>query len=218
MFPKHLLQERFRTIPAPDFSDPNEPHTVLAALPLCLYLTTNYDDFMLRALRAKNKDPVREFCRWNKQTPNIPCIFDDPDFEPSIARPIIFHLHGHTEVPESMVLTEHDYTNFLVSISRNEDLIPLRIRKALVNTFPLFLGYCLTDGRFQNLFQVIAPYLELNPYRRTLELKRRQVKTAKIQQYLDKYYPDLTSGYQEGLLKEFTAELRKRWEEYSSGK
>src|SRR6266511_3429004 len=41
----------------PDFADPAEPHGLLARLPLPVYLTTNYDDFMTRALRSKGKNP-----------------------------------------------------------------------------------------------------------------------------------------------------------------
>ena len=35
---------------SPDFRAPSEPHAVLADLPLPIYMTTNYDDFMVKAL------------------------------------------------------------------------------------------------------------------------------------------------------------------------
>jgi len=65
MFPKEKILECFEDIEPPDFSEPDEPHGVLADLPLPLYMTTNYDDFMIQALKSRNKDPKRELCRWN---------------------------------------------------------------------------------------------------------------------------------------------------------
>jgi len=44
--------------------------------------------------------------------------------------PVVFHFHGSYEIPESLVLTEDDYFDFLVNISRDEDLIPARIQQA----------------------------------------------------------------------------------------
>src|SRR5262249_12940235 len=46
VFPKEKLLELFKKRKAPDFSASDEPHHVLARLPLPIYMTTNYDDFM----------------------------------------------------------------------------------------------------------------------------------------------------------------------------
>ena len=51
----------------PQFGNSGEPHSVLAGLPLPIVITTNYDDFMLRALKWKLKDARREICRWRAQ-------------------------------------------------------------------------------------------------------------------------------------------------------
>ena len=48
----------------PQFGNSGEPHSVLAGLPLSIVITTNYDDFMVRALKWKLKDARREICRW----------------------------------------------------------------------------------------------------------------------------------------------------------
>jgi hypothetical protein len=65
MFPKVRIQARFQGKGPPDFSQPNEPHALLADLNLPIYITTNYDDFMVQALGSRKREPVREFCRWN---------------------------------------------------------------------------------------------------------------------------------------------------------
>jgi hypothetical protein len=69
-------------------------------------MTTNYDDFMAAALRAAGKEPRRDFCRWNRS----PAVLAEPSHlgnangvPLSPANPIVYHLHGHLAVPESMV-------------------------------------------------------------------------------------------------------------------
>src|SRR5215469_12759134 len=43
-YPKELVLERLGKCSPPNFREPDEPHGVLADLPLKYYLTTNYDD------------------------------------------------------------------------------------------------------------------------------------------------------------------------------
>ena len=67
--PKELLQEIIGKAGSPNFDDPAEPHTVLAGLPLPLYITTNYDDFMHQALtKQKEKNSKTFISRWNEPT------------------------------------------------------------------------------------------------------------------------------------------------------
>ncbi len=57
MYPKEeILKEFFAGVKPPTFTDPDEPHGVLADLPLPVYMTTNYDDFMTGALESRFKD------------------------------------------------------------------------------------------------------------------------------------------------------------------
>ena len=69
MYPKERIQEELSKLGPPDFDDPLEPHAVLADLPLPIYITTNYDDFMTRALRHRRRDPQQEICKWNRSYP-----------------------------------------------------------------------------------------------------------------------------------------------------
>jgi hypothetical protein len=97
MYPKEmLLKSWFQNAKQPDYSNPEEPHAALAGLPLPIYMTTNYDPFMTKALEAAGKKPRRELCRWNYFLKDTPSIFDkDPGYEPSVQEPVVFHLHGH---------------------------------------------------------------------------------------------------------------------------
>ena len=51
--PRRLIRDRLRAIARPNFHDPDEPHGVLADLKLPVYVTTNFDDFMVQALRDR---------------------------------------------------------------------------------------------------------------------------------------------------------------------
>src|SRR5215207_7948168 len=113
MFPKDRIKVELEEHGPPDFMAEDEPHDVLAELPIPVFMTTNYDDFMTQALRRRGKDPKREICRWNR-SPAIktePTVLG-PSFAATPANPVVFHLHGHLDVPESLVLTEDDYLDF----------------------------------------------------------------------------------------------------------
>ncbi len=140
-YPKEEIAARFKKVAPPDFSSPDEPHGFLADLPLPVYITTNYDDFMLRALHDRGRKPEWDICRWNSRVFNRPSVLDRADYVPSVDRPLVFHLHGQVDVPDSLVLTEDDYLDFLVAISRKEEkLLPPRLQEAMGGASLLFIG------------------------------------------------------------------------------
>lgn len=58
MRPKFRIRDEIEEIERrapPDFSKSDEPHAVLADLNLPMYITTNYDGFMVKALESRNK-------------------------------------------------------------------------------------------------------------------------------------------------------------------
>jgi len=67
MFPKLEMQQRLQIVKPRDvkFTAADDPHGVLADLPFPVFVTTNFDDFLLQALESRNKDPKRDWCRWN---------------------------------------------------------------------------------------------------------------------------------------------------------
>lgn len=162
MFPKEeILQQFFKDAAPPDFMQPDETHRVLADLPLPIYMTTNYDNFMVQALQERKKNPTRELCCWNNLLKEQPSIFScNPSFEPTPAQPLVFHLHGHDGVPESLVLTEDDYLDFLVNTSRNLELLPHQIQRALSGSSLMFIGYSLEDWTFRVLFRGLVTATE----------------------------------------------------------
>jgi hypothetical protein len=227
MYPKEmLLKNWFRNPRPPDFTDPGEPHAALAGLPLPIYMTTNYDSFMSQALKAAGKRPHRELCRWNNFIKDSPSIFDqEPGFEPSPAEPVVFHLHGHDEYAESLVLTEDDYLDFLVSISRDDELLPHQVRRSLAGTSLLFVGYSLADWSFRVLFRGLVTSVEQSLRRISLtvqlppalgEAELPESNPAEIQAYLAKYFGQIDIRVYWGSAQEFMSELRTRWEAFQA--
>ncbi len=220
MIPKEEIIDRLKKVKLPDgfFKAADEPHAVLADLPLPVYMTTNYDDFMVKALESRNRDPKRELCRWNKLIKDQPSLFEtQPDFIPTVANPVVFHFHGHSGVPESLVLTEDDYLEFLAEITRVPDLLPPRIQKAMSASSFLFIGYSLADWNFRVLFQGLKQRLQgllsvavmLPPPGDSEETRQ------KAQDYMKHYYEAMDLRVYWGTARAFSAELRKRWEEFS---
>jgi hypothetical protein len=226
MFPKEeILEQWFKEIAPPDFTEPDEPHGILADLPLPVYMTTNYDDFMVRALQSRHKDPKRELCRWNQLVKDTPCIFEsEPGFRPTVANPVVFHLHGHSKVVESLVLTEDDYLDFLVNISRDQALLPPRIQEALTGASLLFIGYSLADWDFRVLFRGLVMSTEPSLRRISVTVQLPPVSSdapestcQQVQKYLDQYFDRSDIRVYWGTARQFAAELRRRWREFSNG-
>jgi hypothetical protein len=229
VFPRKAMIKKISEAQQPDFTKPDEPHGFLAKLPLPIIMTTNYDDFMVKALKAQGKEPVRELCRWNRKTRNQVSVFDkETGFSPTAKEPVVFHLHGNTDVPESMVLTEDDYLDFLVNVSKDVALLPARIQEALAESSLLFIGYSLSDWSFRVLFRALVSERERHSRFVSItvqlpppslpgdatdppdEQKKMQEKQMK---YLDEYFSDKGMRVYWGKSSEFTSELRKRWEE-----
>ena len=210
MLPKEEMCRLLDGLGQPDFAGEHEPHAALARLPIPIYLTTNYDNFMVAALERHGKDPQRELCRWN----GSPSMRAEPKvlrqaFVPTPANPIVFHLHGHTGVPESLVLTEDDYVDFLVAISRDWRLIPHQIQKALADTSLLFLGYQLADWNFRVLHRGLVMAGEQARRRLSVTVQLRRSDAA--QAYLNKYFGSMSVRVYWGTAADFIAELSDRW-------
>ncbi|MGH2520983.1 MAG: CHAT domain-containing protein [Anaerolineales bacterium] len=134
----------------------NEPHKILAQLPLPIYITTNVDNLMAAALKEAGKDPQVLLCPWNDYVEQAESIYDkEPDYRPTPERPLVYHLFGRLSEPDSVVLTEDNYFDFLIGVTSNKELIPSGVRRALADTALLFLGFQMDDWPFRVLFRSI---------------------------------------------------------------
>jgi hypothetical protein len=219
LFPKLEVLDAIAKAKPPDFALPNEPHGVLADLPLKYYFTTNYDDYMVRALVSRGKHPQRELFRWNSELAQThDSIFDtELEHEPTSAGPIVFHLHGHNEVPDSLVLTEDDYLDFLVNVSSNRCQVPHWIERALARNTLLFIGYSLADWSFRVIFQSLVNTRERSLQRGNFMVQvlplppdAPEEERRRVQHYLDKYFNGKRIRVYWGTAAEFCQELRER--------
>jgi hypothetical protein len=200
--------------------DPNEVHRVLASLNLPLYLTTNFDNFMVEALRAQGKDPVRELLPW-KQDANVdwpPSQFEeDGEYELTPEMPLVYHLFGNDTVLPSLVLTEDDYLDYLVRIEA-ERQIPNLVRKVLSNSILMFIGYSLYDWEFRVLMHgLVANLRHRNFDHVTVQLELEEMgkeKGKEVHEFLEQYFKaTYGSNVFWGSPAQFIAELRERWED-----
>lgn len=146
-----------------------DPLLILAEFPLPIYVTTSYHNFIEVALKRAGKSPRTEICRWHKGLEGIPSVFDG-DYQPTKDAPLVYHLHGFDAYPESLVLTENDYLEFLVAIAqdmgRDTDPIPKRVRQAMSDSSLILLGYGLQSWEFKVLFWGV--------------IKRRSIQNASV--------------------------------------
>jgi hypothetical protein len=221
--PRLRIKEALQHATPPDFSDPDEPHRVLSDLGLPLYITTNYDDFMLQALlRGRSPRPAQwDVCRWYlaRRGKRIKA-----HVEPTPEQPLVFHLHGCLKTVESMVVSEDDYLDFLMFISEDRKLIPPRIEEAFASTSLLFMGYSLDDMSFKVLFRKLAIYMQVGQAARHVsvqlgpsdsEVDGNQVDRLRQQRkYLEEQFNLKGVKVYWGTCAQFAAELRWRWEAF----
>ncbi|MFI5458294.1 MAG: CHAT domain-containing protein [Isosphaerales bacterium] len=199
--------------------NPAEVHRVLATLPFPIYLTTNPDNLMVEALREAGKDPEVGLCPWNERGDWADSVFArDPDFRPSIDRPLVYCPFGRLDDPGSLVLTEDDYFDYLIGLTRNNELIPAVVRRALVDTALLFLGFRLDDWDFRVLFRSLmakggrqrsADYahvaVQIDPE------DGRNLDPEGTRRYLHRYFQDADIRIYWGNVDDFARELLDQW-------
>lgn len=198
------------------FKSEFEPHNFLARLQLPLYITTNYDNSMLRALKLNNRNPSKLICNWNEpHLNNLP----ESDKLPSKDNPLVFYFHGYFEKPNSIVISEDDYLDFMVAISKNKKLLPPWIEEALSENSLLFLGYSMSDWNFKVIHRILAGYrgLSRSPMNISVQLPpiayNNDVKIKAVQ-YLTRYFAQQKIKVFWGSRDEFFQELKKKMEVY----
>lgn len=198
--------------------NPDDPYKVLAELPLPIYVTTNLSNMLTEGLRAAGKDPQVEICRWNEFVADYPSIYEDePDYEPDEQRPLVYHLFGISDEPASLVLTEDDYFNFLISVSANKELIPIAVRQALVDTALLFLGFRIDDWGFRVILHSImkregSARQKRHPHiaAQVLPEEDRFQEPEAVCSYLESYFQRPNISIFWGSTEDFIKELRQR--------
>jgi len=191
-----------------------EPHDALARLPFPIYITTNADQLIEAALTARGKQPRALICPWNDYVRRTQ---DDYDDQPTPEHPLVYHLFGRLSEPDSVVLTEDDYFDFLINVTRNSLLIPDTVGAALNDTALLFLGFRLDDWSFRVLFRSLIS--------KEGRLKRRRLTHVAVQidpdegqitnpdrarVYLEEYFQGADISIYWGSVEDFITELLRQ--------
>src|ERR1051326_3318269 len=213
---------------------PAEPHKVLAGLPCSIYLTTNPDSLLLRALERaqyiddkgvrQNKRPNQELYRWDPTIDNWPKRIskNNPQYTPSVAEPLVYHLFGSIQVRDSFVLTEDNYFAYLYHVTRPDNNMPSFIRTAMTDRALLFIGYNLEDWDFRVLIQSFREKegktrlqnythvaVQLDPE------ETRMIDPDRARQYLEQRFGEISRGMRLsiywGSVEEFMGARKAKW-------
>jgi SIR2-like protein len=219
---KQRVARQYRVGSEPPFEKPTEPHSLLADLPLKVYLTTNYDDYMTRALVRAGKEPLTAICPWYRGAEVDPGMSLPAAYQPAPGRPLVYHLHGSFQQPASMVLAEQDYVEFLVNLSRDigEDmprLLPIPVLLAMTRQPLLFVGYSLHDWSFRMLFHGLVGAVPAVQQRRHISVQLTPGvgmsdpgARRRAEEYLTRYFAKLNITVYWGSAEEFCTELGHR--------
>lgn len=185
----------------------DDPYMILARLPVKIYMTTNYDSLLERAISQANRQPKTKICGWHIGIRDQ----DAEDEIPTVANPWVYHLHGHYKLPESMVLTEDDYTHFLVNFGEALSFLDSRIHEAITRKTLLFLGYSLKDSTFRVLFRALFTRFEYPVHRRniTVQLPREGKYQAdqRAHELWAEYFRSFSADVYWGSIEKFLNEL-----------
>jgi hypothetical protein len=200
---EEFAAREFIDLEMPSFGSSHQIHSVLANCKLPLYVTTNYDDLMYQALRYRKKEPKQDHSRWYaaESTDLVDRPFADPNYDPSPAKPLVFHLHGHYSVPKSLVLTEDDYIDYLVRLAgetvqrdalSQTGLLPNYVYSRLRNNPLLFIGYSLRDWTFLVLFRILMRGIPEGERRKhvSVQIDPQERRRVAARDYLEQYLRD----------------------------
>jgi hypothetical protein len=144
---RHQLVDEIRAR-VQDGKRPSPAVRALAELGFPLVITTNYDQLFEQALTMAGKTP-----RVSVYTPELEATVDYRD--PTADNPVVFKIHGDIGRPETIVVTDEDYIQFVLRMSNKDpfDPLPLTVKYHMTTWTTLFVGYSLLDYNLRLLFK-----------------------------------------------------------------
>ncbi|MBK8905130.1 MAG: SIR2 family protein [Anaerolineaceae bacterium] len=211
-----------------------DPIKTLARLPLKVYITTSYHDFVERELEAAGKHPQSRLCFWNKQLSfdNLaPEHIPQAEYKPSEKCPVVYHLLGMEQYPASMVLSEDDYLELLWALARDKQnenhngdgIIPPYFETVLNTSSLLLLGYRLHDWDLKILFRGLLRKPREQSSHRGISTaihidmdEQPWIKdTVQAKNYIKSFFKQAHIAVEFGDSDEFIADLGREWAKWS---
>jgi hypothetical protein len=131
---------------------PSPTLRALAELNFPLAITTNYDRLFEDALLMAGKNPTTAVYQ-----PSATGRPDDVLQDPSGENPFIFKIHGDINTPESLVITDEDYIDFVLRMTAPGQFNPVPgTFHYRLSTWPtLFIGYSMLDYNLRLLLKTL---------------------------------------------------------------
>ena len=140
----------------------------LASLGFPIVITTNYDQLYEHALKQVTQQTENassgsgsapasgEFDKC-VYSPKSTVRTKDCEQEPSTARPYLLKIHGDLDHPESIVITDEDYIQFVLRMGDKHPYHPVgkNVLTHLIKWPTLFIGYRLSDYNLRLLFKTL---------------------------------------------------------------
>ncbi len=130
--------------------EPSPVLRALAELDFPVVITTNYDRLFEKALAEVGKQPqIAIYTKEREETTDYR--------RPTAQEPIVFKIHGDISRPETIVITDEDYIDFVLRMRDKEpyDPLPRRLKVSLTEWTTLFVGYSLLDYNLRLLFKTL---------------------------------------------------------------
>jgi hypothetical protein len=139
--------------------EPSAAHRALGGLPFPLIISTCHDRLLADALEKSGKSPVAY--RFNLRGDRS----DNPEFviPGSAATPLVYHLFGGFDEPQSLVISENDLLDFLIAVISERPPMPNSLRRALQRPGAslLFVGFGIRHWYLRVLLKALVRSLSL---------------------------------------------------------
>jgi hypothetical protein len=182
-------------------------HRKIAALPFKLCITTTPDDFLYKALEDASKRPSRAFYDFRRgQAQTLP--------EPTVDHPLVYHLYGHPDNPDSLVITENDLIDFLVNVVRGEPRLPSLITSQLTReeSSCLFVDLGFKNWYLRVLLRALG--LPAKKEKKSVALEEPEFFSQRKQHQTTVYFSSSsTIEFRPDSLNDFVTRLRTAYEE-----
>lgn len=148
-----VLGRALRQGPAGD----DDPYAVVASYHLPVYITTDPSNLLVDALVERGMRPRVRVLRWNDASAqrDDDCVEAAPKEAPSKPTPefpIVVKLFGDLAEPNSLVITEDHFFNYLTQVTSTKDAVPPSVRRRLCDGPLLFVGFQPDAWDFRILF------------------------------------------------------------------